>query len=106
LPSRRKTFYVATVDHNRYYAENGAKLGYARGHRERLNDRIRRNLETARHAFKAGVRFAMGSDAVYFMFGENTRGQVRFVRAGMTPEQVLQTATVAVEKTRPVRSAP
>src|SRR5258707_4357291 len=90
---KRGTFYVPTIDHNRYYIENGDKIGYAPGYKEQLQAFILRNLETARKAFKAGVKFAMGSDAIYTMFGQNTLELGWFVKAGMTPEQALRTAT-------------
>src|SRR5690348_546323 len=90
---KRGTFYVPTIDHNRYYLDNWQKIGYADGFQEKTKSYIARNLETARRAHKAGVKIAMGSDAIYSGFGENTKDLAWFVKAGMTPEQSLRTAT-------------
>jgi imidazolonepropionase-like amidohydrolase len=92
--ARKKLFYVPTIDHNRYYVDNAMMLRYPPTAIAPLKDYIARNLETAKKAHRAGVRFAMGSDVVYTMFGENTRELAWFIKARMTPEQALKTATI------------
>ncbi len=91
--ARTRTMYVPTIDHNRFYAENAALLGYNAKQVAELDSFRLLNLATARRAHAAGVKLAMGSDAVYWMFGENTRELGWFVKAGMSPAQSLATAT-------------
>jgi len=87
------TFYVPTIDHNRYYAEYHQQFNYTPAQVAALDSFRLRNIETARRAFKAGVKFAMGSDAVFNMFGQNTRELGWYTEIGMTPAQALATAT-------------
>jgi imidazolonepropionase-like amidohydrolase len=89
--ARRGIFYVPTIDHNRYYLENTARTPEDK---QSLNDFINRNLETAKRAVKAGVKFGMGSDGgAVAMIGETTRELGWYVKAGMTTEQALLSAT-------------
>ena len=94
LMARQGTIYVPTIDHNRYYADFRADYGYSDEQARGLDAYRARNLETARRAIKAGVKLAMGSDAVHMMFGQNTRELGFFVQAGMTPLDALKAATV------------
>jgi imidazolonepropionase-like amidohydrolase len=90
---QRKTVWVPTIDHNRYYIDARDEYGFPAGADAALKDYIDRNLDSLRRAIKAGVTIGMGSDAVYSMFGQNTRELGWFVQAGMAPAQALASAT-------------
>ncbi len=92
--ARKGIWFVPTVDHNRYYIDAASEFQFAAESADGLRDYIARNLDTVRRAHAAGVRFAMGSDAVYTMFGQNTRELEWLVKAGLSSEQALQAATV------------
>jgi imidazolonepropionase-like amidohydrolase len=90
---KRGTVWVPTIDHNRYYVDAKDEFGFAPDTIPPLRAYIEKNLESTRRAFRAGVKLGMGSDAVYTMFGQNTRELGWFIKAGMTPAQALATAT-------------
>ncbi|HEY8379657.1 MAG TPA: amidohydrolase family protein [Nannocystis sp.] len=90
----RGVTYVPTIYHNIYYRDNIDRFGFSPDRRAAFDDFIADNVATARAAHKAGVNIAMGSDAVFTAFGQNTRELDMFVHdVGMTPMEALATAT-------------
>jgi imidazolonepropionase-like amidohydrolase len=98
MMAKQGTVWVPTIDHNRYYVDAKDQYQFAPEAIGPLQEYIQKNLEATRRAVKAGVTIAMGSDAVYSGFGQNTRELGWFVKAGMTPAQALATATTIPAK--------
>jgi imidazolonepropionase-like amidohydrolase len=88
-----KITWVPTIDHNRYYIDAKDEFRFPAEAIPQLRSYIERNLDATRQAHRFGVKLAMGSDAVFTMFGQNTRELEWFIKAGLSPVEALYTAT-------------
>lgn len=86
--------YIPTIDHNRYYKDHADEYGYDETVQKNLEDFVAKNTKTLTRAHQGGVMIAMGSDAVMSGFGDNSCELKAFSKAGLTPEEAIQTATI------------
>lgn len=95
LMKQKGTWYVPTIAAGRFVADKAKIDGYfppvIRPKAARIGAQIQ---DTARRAYRAGVRIAFGTDSGVGPHGDNAREFVYMVEAGMPATYALQTATV------------
>jgi imidazolonepropionase-like amidohydrolase len=88
------TYLVPTVYLEDWIFENMANLGWTQNSMEKAKLLIpiaRKNLS---HAFKSGVKVALGTDAGVYQHGLNGHEFAKMVEMGLTPLQAIRAGTV------------
>lgn len=88
------TYLVPTTYLSDWMVENMAKIGFPAIYKQKMVDVSAVAEKNTAHAMMSGVKIAFGTDAAVYPHGLNARQLAKFVKAGFTPAQALQTATV------------
>ena len=88
------TYLVPTLYTTTWFLENLDKGDVPEYSKRKAREIVPHAQKNVSHALMSGVKVAMGSDVPVFPHGWQARELGVYVRAGMTPFQAIQTATV------------
>jgi imidazolonepropionase-like amidohydrolase len=88
------TYLVPTLYLEDWLAENMQKIGLPEMFVIKLRQIAPIVHQNIAHAFRSGVKIALGTDAAVYPHGLNAREFAVYVRLGMTPLQAIQTGTI------------
>ena len=88
------TYLVPTTYLSDWMLENFTKIGFPAVYKQKMIDVSAVSEKNTNRAIAAGVKIAYGTDAAVYPHGLNAMQLAKFVKAGLTPAQALQTATV------------
>ncbi len=94
LMKEKGTYMVPTMYALDYIIDNFAKKGFPEKTINKAKSISKQKEEGLVKAIKAGVKIAYGTDAAVMPHGLNAKDFAYLVKAGMTPIQAIQTATV------------
>lgn len=94
LMKQHGTYLVPTVYLEDWLMENVQKLGLTPNMIEKAKTVLPIAQQNLSHAFKSGVKVALGTDAAVYPHGLNAREFGKMVDMGMSPLQAIQAGTV------------
>jgi len=94
LMKQKGTYMVPTIYALEYIVETYGEKGFPEKIINKARSISKLKMESFAEAVKAGVKIAYGTDAAVIHHGDNAKDFPYFVKAGMTPMQAIQTATV------------
>lgn len=94
LMKERGTYLVPTVYLEDWLKENMQNLGYTPNMIEKARTVLPIAEKNESHAFKSGVKIALGTDAAVYPHGLNAHEFAKMVEMGLTPLQSIQAGTI------------